>query len=292
MAPTSLTVLHSAFLSLTGVALGRLVTDISNPSQDFWPESKTPLSPDEVDLRPFDNLKSQMNDNSNAALKTRLTRFVSGEISTADKSSFDLVSSKANVYSLLQPRRYFLQLCAEDKTKKWIEDTLKDCPIFLVVGLMTVLQASISRDDNSSRQMSTSISVPVTDIVTSGASTALPSMLGGDALDVGASASIGRTTSVNSSLIAPGERVIGVQYRKVKFRMFSSHKIENSYLDSKNPNRWQMFTGGDRGESDDIIEADVDGEMELDDLELDRDADVVDGGFVFLDDLSANGADS
>jgi hypothetical protein len=285
MAPASLTVLHSAFLTLTSVALGRLVTDPTNPSQDFWPETSSPMDPTQIDQRDFTAYHDTMTNEKSDELKAKLTKFVTGDISREKSSTNDISTSTSYVYSLFQPRATFTKLCGDSATKQWIESTLKDCPIFLVVGLVTVLDAAAKRDSSNARTIAGSTTVPVGEIVTGGASAVLPAALGGDTLDVGVSASFGHKDSSSSSFIAPGERVIGVQYRKIKFRLFSSRSAESAFLEN-NPNRWKMFMGGDRAGSDDSLEADFEESMEIDDLELDQEPDSIvdeDAGFVFID---------
>jgi len=151
--------------------------------------------------------------------------------------------------------------------------------------LVTVLDAAAKRSASDARTVAGSTTVPVGEIVTGGASAALPAALGGDTLDVGVSASLGHKNTSSSSFIAPGERIIGVQYRKIKFRLFSSRSVQSAFLEN-NPNRWKMFMGGDRASSDDSLEADLEDSMDVDDLELDQELDSIvheDAGFVFLD---------
>jgi len=135
MAPTSLTVLHSAFLTLTSVTLGRLITDTSNPSQDFWPETSTPMDPTQIDKRDFTAYHDTMTNEKSDELKAKLTKFVTGDISSEKSSTNDISTSTSYVYSLFQPRATFTKLCADSATKQWIESTLKDCPIFFGGGV-------------------------------------------------------------------------------------------------------------------------------------------------------------
>jgi hypothetical protein len=284
MAQTCLTVLHSGFLNLTSVALGRLITDTSNPSQDFWPESVVPsLVANEIEERSFQDFRDVLEKSSNVDLRGKLTRLLSGDVGGQSTYSDQLSTSMSKIYSLQQPRSYFQRLCGDNETRAWMEGTLRDCPIFLVVGLVTVTAASVTRDIQKSKNVNGDASVPVLDIVTHGATTLVPGI--GVALDVGAGVTVSHKTDSKTSFIAPGERVIGVQYRKVKFGLFSSHTVEKAFLEN-NSNRWQMFMGSDRSGSDDLLEADLEDSMEVDDLELEGEADVVaaeNERLVFLD---------
>lgn len=82
----------------------------------------------------------------------------------------------------------------------------------------------------------------------------------------------GGSSGQSISFIAPGERVIGVRYRKLKFRVLKKKSVDTASLES-NSNRWEMFTGGDRASEDDIIEADFEDELAEEDLECDANED-------------------
>lgn len=269
MGTLSLSVLHSTFLTLTGVALGRLVTNVKNPSQDFWPENAAPLPQNEFDERPFNQLQNFLGKTIHVGLRAKATHLLYGGVASQTSSSGELVAPESKVYSLLQPSSHFQRMCKDNATREWMERTLKRCPIFLVVGLITVTQATVSQGRHEARQVSSSVAVPVTDIVTYGASTVLLPANIGASLNVGLDTSAGHETHAVSSFIAPGERVIGVQYRKIKFRLFSSNKAETSFLEN-NPHRWVMLFGGDKSGSDNILEADFEDTISVDDLELEE----------------------
>ena len=107
----------------------------------------------------------------------------------------------------------------------------------------------------------------VTSFVSRGAANTLTAVGIGGIGDAKVAASVDGKTRAVSSFIAPGERVIGVQYRKIKFRLFSSNKVDTSFLEN-NPNRWVMLFGGDRAGVDNILEAELEETTDIDDLEL------------------------
>lgn len=52
----------------------------------------------------------------------------------------------------------------------------------------------------------------------------------------------------------PGERVYAVQYRKLRFKWYSSRSFKNGVLEKNN--RWKLYwdVRGDNGEEDDVLE--------------------------------------
>jgi hypothetical protein len=275
MGHDSLLVLYRAFLSLKGVALGRLVTDVKNPSQDFWPDANSPLQSDEYDQRPFDGVKNLLSKTGHLGLYTQIARlFSSGGTSEASQTR-ELTAPQSKVYSLLQPTLHFQRMCKEVGTREWMERTLKHYPIFLVVGLISVTDATVEQGRERSRKLSSSLdATPVTDFVAQGAAKMLTAVGIGGIGDAKVVASVDGKTRAVSSFTAPGERVIGVQYRKIKFRLFSSNKVDTSFLEN-NPNRWVMLFGGDRAGVDNILEAELEEAMDIDDLELGENGKVI-----------------
>ena len=281
MAPSALTVIRSAFLDLEEVAIGCLVPDILNPGQDYWPENPTPPPPDQVTTRTVENLRELLSDEKHVGLRTKLTHLFSGDVLHKTESKFELKTSKSTGYFLKQPRSTFLRLCRAEDTKKWIEETLRHSPIFFVVGLVTVTHAKVDRGHSHSKDYKSSAHVPLSSLVSSGITDILPNA---NVLDVGGAISLGDKSKGSSSFIAPGERVIGVQYRKVHFHLFSKNKVEEATL---KPNQWTMFLGGDRAGSDNILEADLQDSLDREDLEVeenDVDAIIDDDMFVFKED--------
>jgi hypothetical protein len=263
---SALTVIRGAFLDLEEVAIGCLVPDVLNPGQDYWPEKPVPPTPDQVTKRTIENLRELISDEKHAGLRTKLTHFFSSDIVHKTESKFEINTPKSTGYFLKQPRSLFLHLCQEEETKKWIEETLRDNPIFFVVGLVTVTQAKVDSGQSHSKDYKTLAELPVSSIVSSGIADIFPNA---NVLDVGGAVSFGDMSRRSSSFLAPGERVIGVQYRKVHFHLFSENKVQDATL---KPNQWAMFLGGDRAGSDNILEADLQDSMDLEDLEVEENA--------------------
>ena len=276
------TVFRTSFLTLKSVTLGRLVTNAADPGQDFWPKSSSSVRPTDVDVQSFKDVYKLFGVQKTGAFRSKLTQFVSGNVASQRASLEKLATDEWTVYSLLQQTDYFERICKDDAAKEWMERMLKHCPLFLVVGLITVKDAAIIQKHHQSAQVGASLDVPVLDVLTSGITTMVP--LGGDGSKIGASALRARQTEDFSSFFVPGERVIGIKYRKLKFGMLSSKNIESVRMD--NSQRWKLFDGGDRALSDDIIEADLESSMNAEDLELEEEIDVItvdEEEFVFIE---------
>lgn len=286
MAASLLTVLSKAFPTLTAATLGRLITDAKNPSQDFWPEDTSSSLQSQIEERAFNDLYSALGENNRTAFRSKLTQFLFGHVAHDKVALDELVSSESKYYFLTQPRSHFQRMCKDMETRRWIESTLRDLPIFLVVGLITVKEAVVMKKLMESRQVGGGAEVPVLDIVTHGATTVLP--FGGNILNVGGEVDVKRQKDTKLSFVAPGERVVGVEYRKLKFNVFSSmfsgKSADSATLDKDN--RWKMLGISRDTTSNDLLEAELEDTITMGDLELEGENEVMsvnDAEFVFVD---------
>jgi len=276
------TLLGDSFLSLKTVHLGRLVIDAKNPYEDFWPQTETALLPHEYEERTFDGLVISLRGAKSRELRAKVSQWISGHVSSEESSRGQLSAHQAKVYKLLQPNVVFRRLCSDITAREWMEERLQYFPIFLIDTLITVTHATMGHDQSQSKNVGGSFAVPVTLAATQGIP--VPGLT--DVLDVHLHAGVKTETGGSFSFSTPGERVIGVRYRKVKFRLFSSKKVDNSFLEN-NSNRWKTFVGTTRSsDSDDLLEADVEAIDDLDDLELESSTEILnteDESIVFVE---------
>lgn len=164
---------------------------------------------------------------------------------------------------------------------------MKRFPIFLVTGFLTVTEAEIARIRQQSTGVQVAAEVSASNVASAGAVTVI--------LDVPDSVGVGlkvnNDANLRYSFVAPGERIIGVQYRKLKFKRFSAVDLEKVVLKR---NSWVMFLGdrihkGITATTGDVLEANVEESLTVDDLELEEydlgleDLEVEDEEFVFVE---------
>ena len=276
MAPTS-TVFNKTFLTLKSVGLGRLVTNAADPGQDFWPTSTPALDEASVDELPYNAVREVIGRHRFASIRAKLSQLFAAESATERTAHSELEAPELKRYSLLNHSAYFERICKDDAARQWMEKMLRYCPLFLVVELITVKEASVAQGYREGDRAGFTVTVPVADIVTSGASTAA----GVDG-NVGVQAEAGRRTHGSASYFVPGERVIGVNYRKLRFGLLSGKNADSAYLEQGN--RWRMFYGS-RGDDDDILEAGFEDSLNGEELELEEEYEDIaedDEQFVFI----------
>ena len=213
----------NGFLNLRRVALGRLIVNAKSPGQDYWPTSTDSLAfclnPDDIDEANFDQVRQVIGEQKGNVLD-KLANFLSGDKSRA-ATKFELVPAASKVYSLVQPILHFRRICKDKDTREWMENMRKYYPIFLIVGLVTVIDIAVLCQGS-------------------------------------------HNVAIDIYFVAPGERVIGIQYRKVKFRILSSSQLDKAHLED---NQWKLL-GTDRAGSDDVLEADPECLPSINDLSL------------------------
>jgi hypothetical protein len=286
MAHSTVSVFTDQLFSLKSIALGRLVLNVRTPWQDFCPSSVA-LTDNDISKEPFLNIKDILSHSTGSKFHSRLTHLLSGYSQRHDASHSTINAPQATKYSILNSSVLFETMCGDENIRLWFEKCIKSgSDIFMVVGMITVTDAVIGIEEASTSLLGGGVQVPVTDAVTMGHAVALPAAVG-EILDVSADAARLVKDQVKTSFVAPGERVIGIQYRKVRFEWLSSRLMEKAFLEKNS--RWKIHFGADRGDEsegdDDIIEACLDFDLKESDIREDDGSEataVVGGELVFI----------
>lgn len=287
MSFVALTVVRHSFLSLEEVNLGVLVPEVTEPGVDFWPRKPPQFGEDDIRTRQIANVRQILNEGSSTTLSTKITDYVSGKFAKESGYKAELSAPTCTLYYLRQPAAHFNNLCADDETKIWLERTYKRFPIFLIVGLLTVTDASVSLGEKRSGETELKASIPLTDATSSGITAPIA---GPKPLDIGGQFQHAKHAEATTSFKAHGERVIGVQYRKVSFKRFRANKAHNVNLDGT---RWVMLledsvtrtSQGDGKANTRSLEAALEPSTEVADMDLDNfNITIDDSGLVFIND--------
>ncbi|KAM5345858.1 hypothetical protein ACJ41O_011719 [Fusarium nematophilum] len=221
------------YLAPDQVTLGRLVLRPASPGQDYCPYSPVSLADSDISIRPFASISQLLSQHSDSRYRLNLTRLLSGGKTHSDKTAAYMQSSKATVYQLLNSGLFFEKLTKDEKTRVWLERFLSRTDVYLVVGLHTIEGAEVNAASTSVHQHDISAQIPVTQVATA-AGVPLRS-----ALDVQMSAETTKGTDTAASFVAPGERIVRVEYRKIRFRRFYSRDTNSAQLESGS--RWKTY---------------------------------------------------
>jgi hypothetical protein len=250
--------------NLASVQLGRFVLDLKEPQSDYF-ETSEPLV---QTLPPFDSKAFDEDDESEKSLRFfgYLSKALNVSHSSNKNVSFDIKSSRCRTYQMDNSGGWFREACKVETTKQWLDEQIEASrDVFLIVGLQTMLNAKVNRKDDADRETKASAEAPIDRIATHGASAVVGNAA--SAVNVGGGANVDKKANQHVSLIGAGEQLYAIQYRKVKVNFHSSKEagnkekllLQNCWL------RFKDVRGDDDDGTDDIVEADIDDDLELED---------------------------
>lgn len=148
--------LHSFFvidpkvLHSPSVALGRLVTNVRTPWDEYCTETPKP-DESRVGISPDSLLRDLLEEASSAALKSRLLDVLS-KFLTAEDIASTAKSIAGKSYFLTNPRQWLKDICDSCEVRQWSEEMIKiEWDVWLVVGIHTIpatSAASVSIPDS------------------------------------------------------------------------------------------------------------------------------------------------
>ncbi|KAK5046057.1 hypothetical protein LTR84_008514 [Exophiala bonariae] len=257
--------------------LGSLVLDIEDPlARRFEVAGWTPKAVQSV----LQNYSQASSRGGGTGLDVFLTDLFSAGGKMDKSLSVDLSCSVMTSNQLDDTRTCFEALFGRAEVRKWVQDCVEEegpfgFKLYLVVGIHTVKDVTITVSTGSSWNANTSVTVPVTAII-------------GDPLAVFGSPLASPGISItrdakksDSQSFNVDDMIYAVRYRRIKMRWFRSKQVEKDFfLDKKT--RWRTVEGtrGGRGAEDeprvDILDVDLcDGLVNSEDDEEQGDGDKI-----------------
>ncbi|KAH8816666.1 hypothetical protein F5884DRAFT_229710 [Xylogone sp. PMI_703] len=267
-------------LPVSSVSLGRFITNIDEPHQDYHdPVYTSDLETAEKIQIQYDGIHQSGTDRK---AKLQLTAFLSSAFSKRLKASIRVSCEQAKTYFLQNCAQSFRKALEDEETRRWIERTIDEGEdVYLVTGYHTLLDARIYEYSGDQQYRGTEITVPLsTALAASGVIVPF-----GEIMNPGLGVSHGRIEDIQKQFTAPGEQVFAVQYRRVRHKWFRKADVEKFVLDKKI--YWERY---DRprylqGEPEDSIEVELQDEIALD---AQHEEFVADLGETYISVLDAN----
>jgi len=243
MPPSSFSVFVNPLLVQDSIELGRLVLDVHHPWQDFCPSTSGRLTRADITVNSSFRIRDILDKSKGTRFHLRLTKFLTSFYKTENATLSTVVAPEATSYMLLNSRLHLGRTCKDQVTRDWLETVIQErWNAYMIVGIHTVKDAEVTHDHRNVVETKASIQLPVDTLAAPGAGALTP----GDIPDLDAGAEKWRERGESSSFVAPGEQVIAIQYRKLKFKWFSSRTLESAYLEKGN--RWKVYLLGDKAE--------------------------------------------
>jgi hypothetical protein len=262
------------FLPQSAVKLGRFVTNVDEPHRHYHdPSPRSDFNVVEKVATNYDIIDT-LADSHNFA--SELTSFLAISISSRTKTAIRITTQQVKTYYLDNNGQWFRDAVQSEDVRKWIERILDEGEeIYVVVGYHTILDAHITEQSDEERRFGGKLEVPIS---TALAATGVVAPLG-SLIDPSLANSHARTKEQQRQFVAQGEQIVAVQYRKLRFRLFSSKSIAKATL--AKATRWERY---DRprylqNDGDDMVEVELDDDLTV---EGDREQHIVGSGEIFF----------
>jgi hypothetical protein len=246
------------FLPPSAVSLGRFVTSLDNPHQNFHEPTSivNPNCTEKVQTQ-FDSLQHSTKHRN---LGSRLTTFLSSSFTKRLKASVRITADQAKTHYLINAGEWFRDATKSQETCKWIERTIHEGEdIYFVVAYHTLMNAQIVGQLGGQSSTGGTLAVPASTLLTE-SGVVVPF----DMADPGFGASSSRVEDEQRKFVAPGEQIYAVQYRRVSWIWFSRDKVNEMTLRTKLWWKEYYTVRTFQSEPEDALEVKLENEIVLD----------------------------
>ncbi|KAF4427471.1 hypothetical protein FACUT_9588 [Fusarium acutatum] len=250
---------HSHLFPRESVQLGRLVTTIKSPQNSYYPAGKKQFQEGDIYSvvnKDFYDLRQKSKDSK---LQAVLTSVASLLFQTEEHLDTKIQDTICLTYFLDNADTKFKEMCKDKVAREWFEDAFKKRRhVYMVTAIQTLIDANMSLDSNTAGKGEVEVKIP--------ASKVLGEPTGAAPLDPKLVAQHRARKHRETGFVGQGEQIYAIQYRKVKWQLFSSHNMETAFLEEGN--RWQVMwkTMGAEKNTRDVLET----TLEDDDVTLDQ----------------------
>ncbi|KAJ9483611.1 hypothetical protein VN97_g9786 [Penicillium thymicola] len=281
MSLTSLLLNHP--ISRESIELGRLVLDPKYPDQDFCQPSfpadpsdqsldaTNPITPSfipDVATQRVENFHEVLQRTRGTRLELSLLNLLSVAPSAPTSFSTTVTATHCVTHHLRNATAYFSAACRQTNVRAWLdkESRRPSSTVYLVCGIKILIDARVDLDRHRETNLGVTASLPAA-LIASAAGVPAPIPLD-SGLDISGSVSLAKESNEEVGYTAIGEQVFAVQYRKIHFSWFSTHKVDKAYL--AKGNRWKSYlavrAGQAGGDANDGVDAEVADPLALPDL--------------------------
>jgi len=231
------TLILNHLLPRKAVELGRLVTNIHDPIQDYCQPSPLPLPEEAISAQRLDNFATILENTKGSKLSAFLTQILTGTWSVSRGVTTDITATSYETRQLGNCEELLRLACKLESVRIWLERAARrKREVYIVCGLKILVDARICQSLVQSSEKGGSVQIPGAVIM---ATAGVPTFPFNDSLDVGMERNIKRASREKEEYLAEGEHIFAIQYRKVKIGKFSTSKVDPDYL--LGGSRWKIY---------------------------------------------------
>lgn len=252
------TVTQQTLLPLKSVQLGRFVLNVDEPLADYFDPADVNAN---AITNPQTHYSAVQKRTADINFTATLTRLASASHSKRNNVSTRIVSDRVTTYQLDNSGLWFKKAIADEQLRQWIGEAIEHGDdTYMVVGYHTMLDAHVIEAGRSASESFGQLEVPVSAaLAATGAVIPIGSMI-----DPGIGGRNQQGQQIEKQFLAAGEQICAIQYRKLRFKWFSSRDLEKATLEKRN--RWKIYWDmrGQEPETHDVVEPELQEELELD----------------------------
>jgi hypothetical protein len=258
----------SSYLNLDEIKLGELVLNIRDPNEAFCPYFPITLTESDYDCRLFGEVGGSNKDERSSSFSAMLTKLVTLGVHSNKMDEETIRAKQAKTYGLKNHEPYLQRQLKDKKTMDWVLTHRRNKDIYMIIGYHTVVDAKVNNNHWLDKQMEVKATIPASEAALPGSSNTPI----GQAMDVGLDAKGSHKRDQAISFLAPGERIIGIKYRKLRLAEVksdtvnegigsqhrASDKVDSSFeITLENKDKWIRFTARDPVNSGPVTEKPV-----------------------------------
>ena len=250
------TTFSSSYLNIDEIKLGELVLNIRDPNEAFCPYFPITLTGSDYTCRPFREVGGSNKDERPSSFSAMLTKLVTLGLHSNKMDEETIRAKQAKTYGLKNYEPYLQRQLKDKNTMDWVLTHRRNKDIYMIIGYHTVVDAKVNNNYRLNQQLEVKATVPASEAALPGSSNTPI----GQAMDVGLDANGSRNRDQAISFLAPGERIIGIKYRKLRLvevksdtvnggvssKHHASDKVDSSFeITLEDKDKWIRFTARD-----------------------------------------------
>ena len=254
------TLIYHTFLSVESIRLGRLVRNVDEPQSDYL-DPDCNLCPESVIITPHLHYEEVQQSTTDKSFTAVLTRLMSASRARRNKAYTQVTTDRVTTYQLGNSGSWFKSAIKTETAREWIKESIdQGDDIYVVVGYHTMLDAQVVEGAADALESSGQLGLPVTEVALAATGVMVPL---GDIADPRVAGNNIKKQGIQRQFVADGEQICAVQYRKVRFKWFSSRDLDTALLEKET--RWKMYWNirGQEIGTNDVVEVELHDELEL-----------------------------
>ncbi len=213
--------------------LGRIVVDFRDPHAAFTPDNPQRFTEGLVLEDGAKDVQAEISRSKSAAVSGALSEIVSLSNGRGQSAGFSFQTGDMHIVRLSKYRDVFLTMREDPEVREYLARVLKPggAAAYMIVGLLVWTDASLSVNQQHSRQQGVEAQIPALGIASAVAGIPLPFEIGDPAAGVSSS----NTAKTRLAMSLPGSRIFAIEYKAVRRKVYAVWRNPKADWDGRGP---------------------------------------------------------